>query len=203
MAQLLRVHPTHPQKRLLNLAVDAIRQGGLVVYPTDATYAVGCHIGDKSALERIVRLRRLSDKHQFTLMCRDLSELGTYARVDNASYRLLRRNTPGPFTFVLHATRDVPRRLVHQKRRTIGLRVPDHPIALELLELLGEPIMTTTLRLPEDEFPLQDAQEILERIGPTVDFVIDGGVCGVEPSTVVDLTSGVPEVTRQGVGILD
>jgi tRNA threonylcarbamoyl adenosine modification protein (Sua5/YciO/YrdC/YwlC family) len=203
MPQLLSVHPTHPQKRLLNLAADEIRRGGLVVYPTDTTYAIGCHIGDKGALERIVRLRRLRDDHQFTLMCRDLSDLGTYARVDNASYRLLRRYTPGPFTFVLQATREVPRRLVHPKRRTIGLRVPANQIARELLETLAEPLMTTTLRLPEDEFPLQEASQILEKVGRLVDVVIDGGMGGLDPSTIVDLTESVAQVTRQGVGVFD
>jgi tRNA threonylcarbamoyl adenosine modification protein (Sua5/YciO/YrdC/YwlC family) len=203
MTQLLTVHPTHPQKRLLSLAADEIRRGVLVVYPTDTTYALGCHIGDKGALERIIRLRRLGDRHQFTLMCRDLSDLGTYARVDNASYRLLRRYTPGPFTFVLQATREVPRRLVHPKRRSIGLRVPSNQIARDLLEVLQEPIMTSTLRLPGDEDPMQEAAEILERVNSQVDVVIDGGMCGLEPSTIVDLTGGGAHVIRQGVGIFE
>lgn len=203
MSQLLSVHPQNPQQRKLQLAVNALAEGGLVVYPTDTAYAIGCHIGDKSALERIMALRRLDKRHQFTLACSDLRELGVYARVDNANYRLLKRVTPGPFTFVLRATRDVPKRLIHAKRRTIGLRVPDHPIAAQLLALMGEPIMTTTLRLADEEHPLTDAQEIHERLGSQVDVVLDGGICGVELSTVVDLTGPNPEIIRQGKGELE
>ena len=203
MSQLLNVHPENPQRRLVQLAVDALQAGGLVVYPTDTTYALGCHIGDKSALERIIALRRLHKSHQFTLACRDLSELGTYARVDNSSYRLLKRATPGPFTFVLKATKEVPKRLVHVKRRTIGIRVPDHPIAMLLLEMMGEPIMTTTLRIPGASEPYREAQDIYTDIGNRVDVVIDGGPCGVEVSTVVDLTGPQPEVVRAGIGELD
>lgn len=200
MTQILRVHATHPQPRLMNQAAQILLKGGLVVYPTDTTYALACHIGDKSALDRLVALRRLSRRHQFTLACRDLSELGTYARVDNSSYRLLRRSTPGPYTFVLPATREVPKRLIHERKRTIGIRVPDHPVALALLEAMGEPLMTTTLRLPEDEDPLTDADDILEKVGHQVDLILDAGVCGTEPSTVVDLCSGVPDVVRAGKG---
>lgn len=203
MSQLLSVHPQNPQQRKLQLAVNALAEGGLVVYPTDTAYAIGCHIGDKSALERIMALRRLDKRHQFTLACSDLRELGVYARVDNANYRLLKRVTPGPFTFVLRATRDVPKRLIHAKRRTIGLRVPDHPIAAQLLALMGEPIMTTTLRLADEEHPLTDAQVIHERLGSQVDVVLDGGICGVELSTVVDLTGPNPEIIRQGKGELE
>ncbi len=203
MSQLLSVHPQNPQQRKLQLAVNALAEGGLVVYPTDTAYAIGCHIGDKSALERIMALRRLDKRHQFTLACSDLRELGVYARVDNANYRLLKRVTPGPFTFVLRATRDVPKRLIHAKRRTIGLRVPDHPIAAQLLALMGEPIMTTTLRLADEEHPLTDAQVIHERLGSQVDVVLDGGICGVELSTVVDLTGPNPEIIRQGKGKLE
>jgi len=203
VSQLLNVHPENPQRRLVQLAVDALQAGGLVVYPTDTTYALGCHIGDKSALERIIALRRLHKSHQFTLACRDLSELGTYARVDNSSYRLLKRATPGPFTFVLKATKEVPKRLVHVKRRTIGIRVPDHPIAMLLLEMMGEPIMTTTLRIPGASEPYREAQDIYTDIGNRVDVVIDGGPCGVEVSTVVDLTGPQPEVVRAGIGELD
>lgn len=202
MSQLLTVHPLNPQKRLLQIAVDTLHAGGLVVYPTDTAYAVGCHIGDKNALERIVALRRLDKKHQFTLACSDLSELGTYAAVDNINYRLLKRLTPGPFTFVLRATREVPKRLIDTKRRTIGIRVPDHPIAQQLLSLMGEPIMTTTLRLDGEEAPFTDAEEIHREIGKQVDVVIDGGTCSVEPSTVVDLTTHSPEILRQGKGDL-
>ena len=203
MSQLLTVHPLNPQKRLLQIAVDALHAGGLVVYPTDTAYAVGCHIGDKNALERIVALRRLDKKHQFTLACSDLSELGTYAVVDNINYRLLKRVTPGPFTFVLRATREVPKRLIDTKRRTIGIRVPDHPIAQQLLALMGEPIMTTTLRLAGEEDPFTDATEIHSEIGKQVDVVLDGGICSVEPSTVVDLTTPSPEILRQGKGDLE
>ena len=202
MSQLLAVHPQNPQKRLVQIAVDALVAGGLVVYPTDTAYAIGCHIGDKGALERIVALRRLDKRHQFTLACSDLRELGTYATVDNINYRLLKRVTPGPFTFVLRATREVPKRLVNAKRRTIGIRVPDHPIAQQLLELMGEPIMTTTLRLAGEEDPFTSAEEIYAEIGKQVDVVLDGGPCGVELSTVVDLTTPSPEILRQGKGEL-
>jgi tRNA threonylcarbamoyl adenosine modification protein (Sua5/YciO/YrdC/YwlC family) len=188
---------------MLKVAVDVLAAGGIVVYPTDTTYAVACHIGDKKALDRIIALRRLSKRHKFTLACRDLSELGMYARVDNVGYRLLKRYTPGPFTFVLRATREVPRRLLDQKRRTIGIRVPDNAVAQGLLGVMAAPLMSTTLRLPDAEFPLTDAQEILARVGKLVDVVLDGGPCGVEGSTVVDLTSPMPEILRQGVGVLE
>ncbi len=201
--QILAVHPTHPQVRLLRQAVDVLQRGGLIVYPTDTTYALGCHIGDKHALERLVALRKLPKRHQFTLACRDLSELGTYARVDNAEYRILKRFTPGPFTWVLKATKQVPKRLVHEKRRTIGLRVPGHPIVQALLELLGEPIMTTSARLPEQTEAFTEAVDLAEAFGKQVDLVIDGGPCGDEPSTMVDLTTHIPEVMRQGVGDLE
>ena len=203
MSQRLKIHPVNPQRRLLQQAADALRSGGLVVYPTDTAYALGCHIGDKNALERVVALRRLPKNHQFTLACRDLSELGVYARVDNASYRLLKRATPGPFTFILRASKEVPKRLIHAKRRTIGIRVPDHPVAAMLLELLGEPIMTTSLRLPGDDEPLTDPDEIYAAVGKRVDVILDSGACGSEASTVVDLTDSVPEIVRQGVGELD
>jgi len=203
VSQLLNVHPDNPQRRLIQLAVNALQDGGLVVYPTDTTYALGCHIGDKSALERIVALRRLHKSHQFTLACRDLSELGTYARVDNSSYRLLKRATPGPFTFVLKATKEVPKRLVHMKRRTIGIRVPDHPIAQLLLEMMGEPIMTTTFRMPDATEPHREAAEIYAEAGNRVDVVVDGGPCDVEASTVIDLTGTHPQVVRVGKGELD
>ena len=203
MTQLLNVHPDNPQRRLLQIAVDALHGGGLVVYPTETVYALACHIGDKSALARIVALRRLSKHHQFTLACRDLSEIGTYARVDNSAYRLLKRYTPGPFTFVLRATREVPKRLVHEKRRTIGVRVPEHNIAQDLLELMGEPLMTTTVRLPDDEYPLTDAQDIYDRLKRQVDVILDGGACGLETSTVVDLTDTPPTILREGKGSIE
>ena len=202
MTQIFEIHPTHPQQRLLRQVIDVLNRGGLVVYPTDTTYALGCHIGDKSALERLIKLRRLSKRHQFTLACRDLSELGTYARVDNTEYRILKRFTPGPFTWVLKATRQVPKRLVHEKRRTIGMRVPAHPIAQAMLQMMDEPIMTTSARLPEQDDVYTDARDIWDALGNQVELVIDGGACGVEPSTMVDLTTHVPEIVRQGAGDL-
>lgn len=200
MSQFFSVHPTHPQQRLLSQAAEIVARGGLVVYPTDTTYALGCHIGDKNALERVRKIRRLDKNHDLTLICRDLSVLGTYARVDNVAYRILKRLTPGPYTFLLPATREVPRRLVHPKKKTIGLRVPDNPIALGLLDALGEPMMTTTMQLPGDELPLADPEEIRERLEHQVDLVIDGGIGGIEPTTVVDLTVSGGEVVRQGAG---
>jgi tRNA threonylcarbamoyl adenosine modification protein (Sua5/YciO/YrdC/YwlC family) len=203
LSQYFSIHPTHPQQRLLAQAAGIVADGGLVVYPTDTTYALGCHIGDKAALDRIRRIRRLDANHDLTLLCRDLSDLGTYARVDNAAYRILKRLTPGPFTFLLPATREVPRRLVHPKKRTIGLRVPDHPIARGLLDALGEPMMTTTMNLPGEDLPLSDPEEIRERLEHSVDLVIDGGICGVEPTTVVDLTVPGGRVVRQGAGVYE
>lgn len=203
MSQYFVVHPTHPQRRLLVTAAQIVSAGGLVVYPTDTAYALGCHIGDKQSLERIRRIRRLDKHHHFTLMCRDLSEISLYARVSDANYRILKHLTPGPFTFLLPATREVPRRLVHPKRRTIGLRVPQNAIALELLAVLDEPMMTTTMRLPGQEQPLSDPELIRERLEYEVDLIIDGGPGGTEPTTVVDLTGAVPEVIRQGVGVFE
>lgn len=203
MAQFFRIHPENPQARLINQAAEIIRQGGLVVYPTDSAYALGCHIGDKDALERIRSLRKLDKDHNFTLMCRDLSELATYARVSNQSFRLLKKNTPGPYTFILEATSEVPRRLLHPKRKTIGLRVPDNAITLALLTELAEPLMTSSLLLPGDEYPLSDPYEIREQLEHHVDLVIDGGFCGLEPTTVIDLTGDAPELIRQGKGDFD
>jgi tRNA threonylcarbamoyl adenosine modification protein (Sua5/YciO/YrdC/YwlC family) len=200
MSQFFRIHPENPQARLLNGAVDMLRAGGLVVYPTDSCYALGCHLGDKEAMERIRRIRRVGDSHHFTLVCRDLSELATYARVDNSAYRLLRSFTPGPYTFILPATREVPRRLQHPRRKTIGLRVPDNVIAQGLLERLREPLISSTLLLPEDEMPMTDPNEIRERLEGQVDLVIDGGNCGLEPTSVVDLSNEVPRVVRRGRG---
>jgi len=200
LSQYFTIHPTHPQQRLLSHAAEIVAGGGLVVYPTDTTYAMGCHLGDKQALDRIRQLRRLDKHHHLTLMCRDLSELGAYARVDNASYRILKRLTPGPFTFLLPATREVPRRLIHPKKKTIGLRVPDNEIARGLLEALGEPMMTTTMRLPDDEFPMADPQDIREALENQVDLVIDGGSGALVPTTVVDLTVPGGEVIRSGLG---
>jgi tRNA threonylcarbamoyl adenosine modification protein (Sua5/YciO/YrdC/YwlC family) len=200
MAQYFAIHPTHPQPRLLKRAVDIVRAGGVIVYPTDSSYALGCHIGDKEAMERIRRIRRVDKNHNFTLVCRDLSEVAQYARVSNADYRLLKANTPGPYTFILQATREVPRRLQHPKRKTIGLRVPHHVIAQALLTELGEPLMSSTLLLPGEDLPLSDPDEIRARLEHDVDLVIDGGFCGLEPTTVVELEDGRATLTRQGKG---
>ena len=205
MTQLLEVHATHPQKRLLDMAAKALQQGQLVVYPTETSYAVACHIGDKSALERLVALRRLPKGHQFALICRDLSELGSYAKVENGVYRILKRNTPGPFTFVLPATKEVPKRLVHAKKKTIGLRVPEHPVAQGLLEVMGEPLLSTTLRLPdvaEEDGPLREPQDILRALAKRVDLILDCGTGASQSSTIVDFTGDEPEVSRQGLGVL-
>ena len=203
MSQYFVVHPSHPQRRLLRRAAEILEAGGLVVYPTDTTYALGCHIGDKAALDRIRQVRRLDKQHHLTLACRDLSEVSVYARVDNANYRVLRRLTPGPFTFLLQASREVPRRLVHPKRRTIGLRIPGNAIATGLLDTLGQPMMTTTMRLPGHDTALTDTGEIRDALEKAIDLVIDGGNCGLVPTTVVDLTGEAPAVTRQGLGVLD
>lgn len=200
MSQFFQVHPDNPQARLISRAVEIIRSGGVVAYPTDSAYALGCQLGDKSALERIRRIRRLDAAHNFTLVCRDLSELGTYARVDNSVYRLIRNYTPGPYTFILRATDEVPRRLLHPKRRTIGLRVPENRIALALLEALGEPLMSVTLILPGDELPLTDPEMIRERLQHDIDLVIDGGICGAEPTSIIDLADATPVVVREGRG---
>jgi tRNA threonylcarbamoyl adenosine modification protein (Sua5/YciO/YrdC/YwlC family) len=188
--------------RLLKVAARALHQGELVAYPSDTTYAIACHVGDKAAMERLIQLRQLEKNHQFTLACRDLSELSTYARVGNADYRLLKRNTPGPFTFILPASKEVPKRLVHPKKRTIGLHIPDHPVAQGLLEALQEPMLTSTLRLPDDETCLQGGDEIATRLNKQIAVVLDSGPCGIEPSTVVDLTQGEVEIVRQGIGEL-
>lgn len=200
MAQFFQIHPDNPQDRLIRQAADIIRRGGIIAYPTDSAYALGCHIGDKMALDRIRLMRRLDKHHNFTLMCRDLSELATYARVDNQVFRLLKNHTPGPFTFILPGTSEVPRRLMHPKRKTIGLRVPDNRIALALMEELGEPLMSSSLLLPDDTMPQSDPIDIRERLEHQIELVIDGGNCGLEPTTVVDLTGASPEVIRQGKG---
>lgn len=200
MAQFFQIHAENPQHRLIVQAADIIRKGGVVVYPTDSAYALGCHIGDKDALERIRTLRKLDKNHNFTLMCRDLSEIATYARVDNQAYRLIKNHTPGAYTFILEATADVPRRLMHPKRKTIGLRVPDNLIALALLEELGEPLMTSSLLLPGEEFPMTDPYDIRDILEHFVELVIDGGYCGLEPTTVIDLTDSTPQLVRQGKG---
>ncbi len=202
MSQFFRIHPDNPQARLIHQAVDIIRKGGVIAYPTDSAYALGCHIGDKRALERICAIRRLDSNHNFTLICRDLSDLGVYAKVNNSAYRLIKAATPGPYTFILQATREVPRRLVHPKRKTIGLRVPANAICMDLLAQLGEPMMTTTLILPGDQYPLTDPSEIREMLEHQVDLIIDGGFGGLESTTVVNLEEQIPEIVREGCGDL-
>ncbi len=200
MSQFYQIHPDNPQARLIRNAADIVRGGGVVVYPTDSAYALGCHIGDKNALDRIRRIRKLDDRHNFTLVCSDLSEIATYAKVDNAAYRLLRHCTPGPYTFILKATSEVPRRLMHPKRKTVGLRVPDNRIAAALLADLGEPLMSVTLIMPGEEYPMIDPYDIRDTLQHEVDLVIDGGYCGMEPTTVVDLADDTPMVLRVGKG---
>ena len=200
MTEFVEVHPKNPQRRLVAVAAAAIRAGGVIVYPTDSCYALGCALGDKAAMERIGRLREIDRKHHFTLVCRDLSEIARYARVENWQYRLLKACTPGPYTFILPATREVPRRLQNEKRRTIGLRVPDHPVPLMLLEELGEPLMSSTLLLPGEPYPLTDARDIEARLEGRVELLLDGGNCGMEPTTVVDLADGAAAVVRVGRG---
>ncbi len=200
MSQLFQIHPDNPQKRLIQQAVAIIRKGGLVVYPTDCAYAIGCHLGDKNAVDRIKRIRELDDKHNFTLVCQDLSEIGTYAKVNNQQYRILKTYTPGAYTFILRATSEVPRRLLHPKRKTIGLRIPDSNIALELMRELGEPIMSTSLILPNETEPLTDPYEIRDILQHQVDLVIDGGYCGMEATSVINLVEDVPEIIRTGAG---
>jgi len=201
LAQFFQIHPDNPQVRLIRQAVDIVQKGGLIAYPTDSAYALGCHIGDRMALDRIVAIRRLDKHHNFTLMCRDLSELATYAKVDNFMFRLMKNYTPGPFTFILEATSEVPRRLKHPKRKTIGIRVPDNAITLAMLGELGEPIMSSTLLLPGDELPMTDPYDIRDTLEHELELVIDGGFCGLEPTTVVDLTGDAPVIVRQGCGV--
>jgi tRNA threonylcarbamoyl adenosine modification protein (Sua5/YciO/YrdC/YwlC family) len=200
MARMVEIHPKNPQQRLIAEVIDIIRDGGLIAYPTDSSYALGCTIGNKHALERIQRIRKTDKEHNFTLVCSDLSEISLFARVENWAYRLIKSLTPGPYTFILPATREVPKRLQHPKRRTIGIRVPDHAIVRAMLDTLGEPIMSTTLQLPDDDLPLTDVYEIDERIGNQIDLIIDGGPTGIEPTTVIDLSNGSVEVLRLGRG---
>lgn len=200
MSQFFQIHPDNPQVRLVRGAVEILRDGGLIIYPTDSSYALGCCMGNKEAQERIRTIRRVDDRHDFTLVCRDLTDISTYAKVDNVAYRLLKGLTPGPYTFLLLATREVPRRLQNPKRKTIGLRVPDNVITQALLAELGEPLMSSTLQLPGEEMPLTDPHEMRDLLGHAVDLIIDGGHCGFDASTVVDLTGPVPEVVRVGKG---
>ena len=200
MNDFLTIHPENPQSRFLNQAADIVRRGGIIAYPTDSGYALGCHIGDKNALERIRAIRKLDAKHNFTLVCRDLSELAVYAKVDNVAYRILRSHTPGPYTFVLQASSEVPRRLKHPKRKTIGIRVPDNLIAQGLLAALDEPLMSVTLIMPGESLPLLDPYEMRDLLGYQLELVIDGGFCGMEPTSVVDLSTEIVEVLREGAG---
>lgn len=200
MAEYLEIHPKNPQARLIRQAADIVREGGVIAYPTDSCYALGCHVGDADALERIRRIRQADKNHHFTLVCRDLSEIARYARVDTPVFRLLKAHTPGPFTFLLPATRETPKRLQHPKRRTIGIRVPEHPVPHLLLAELGEPLMSSTLLMPGDDTPLTDAGQIRERLDGALDAILDGGHCGIEPTTVVDLAVSPPVILRQGKG---
>lgn len=203
MAQFFSIHTDTPHIRLIRQAVTIVRSGGIIVYPTDSCYALGCHIGDKDAMTRIRAIRQVDERHHFTLVCRNLAEIATYAKVDNSQYRLLKATTPGSYTFILQATREVPRRLQHPKRSTIGLRIPDHPVAHALLEELGEPLLSSTLILPDDELPLNDAGEIRERLEHQVELVMDAGSCGVDMTSVIDLTTDVPALVRPGKGDLE
>jgi tRNA threonylcarbamoyl adenosine modification protein (Sua5/YciO/YrdC/YwlC family) len=200
VAKLIEIHPTDPQPRRVKSIVEIIRGGGLIAYPTDSSYAFGCHIGDKKAIDRIHRIRKTSKKHNFTLVCADLKEISVYARVDNWAYRMIKSLTPGPYTFVLPATREVPKRLQNPKRRTIGLRVPDHALVRAMLKELGEPIMSSTLLLPGDDMPLTDPEEIESRIGHQIEAIIDAGPTGIEPTTVIDLSNDSLEILRVGRG---
>lgn len=200
MARIIEIHPRDPQPRRIAEIVATIRNGGLIAYPTDSSYALGCHIGDKHAMDRIRAIRKADKSHNFTLVCSDLSEISLYAKVDNWAYRLVRSLTPGPYTIILQATREVPKRLQNPKRRTIGLRVPDHAIVKAILESLGEPIMSSTLTLPGDDMPLTDPNDIEERIGSQIDLIVDGGSVGIEPTSVIDLSGGSVEVLRKGRG---
>lgn len=200
MAQYFVIHPVNPQPRLIRQAAQIVREGGVIVYPTDSCYALGCHIGDKAAMERLRRIRQVDERHHFSLVCRDLSEIATYARVDNRQYRLLKAATPGCYAFILEATREVPKRLQHPSRRTIGLRIPDHPVVRALLAELNEPLLSSTLTLPGDDAPLNDADEIRERLEHQVDLILDAGSCGIEPTTIVNLTGPEPVIEREGKG---
>ena len=202
MARLVNIHPDSPQPRLLVQAAEFIREGALVALPTDSCYALACHLGDKDALDRIRQIRQIDDRHHLTLMCRDLSEIANYARVDNTQYRLLKATTPGSYVFILEGSKELPRRVMHPKRKTMGLRIPDHPVALALLAELGEPLLTTTLQLPGDEAPLTEGWEIQDRLDDQIDLILDAGYCGTEPTTVIDLSSGTPELVRAGRGPL-
>lgn len=202
MTRLVAIHPDNPQPRLLVQAAEFVREGALVALPTDSCYALGCRLGDKEALDRIRSIRQMDERHHLTLMVRDLSQIATYARVDNTQYRLLKAATPGSYVFILEGSKELPRRVLHPKRKTIGLRIPDHPVALALLEELGEPLLTCTLQLPGDEAPLTEGWEIQDRLDGQVDWILDAGYCGTEPTTVIDLTEAAPQLVRAGRGPL-
>lgn len=202
MAQFFSIHPDNPQLRLIRQAAAIVRAGGVIVYPTDSCYALGGQLGEKDVMTRIRAIRQVDDQHHFTLMCRDLAEISHYAKIDNSQYRLLKATTPGTYTFIFQATREVPRRLQHPKRNTIGLRIPNHAVVQALLAELNEPLLSSTLILPGDEFPLNDAEEIRNRLEHQVELVLDSGACGLEMSTVIDLTGGAPTLIRQGKGSL-
>ena len=203
MAQFFSLHPEQPQARLIRQAAEIIRAGGVVALPTDSAYALACQVGDAALLDRVRRIRGVDDRHHFSLLCRDLSEIGTYARVDNSQYRLLKATTPGPYTFILEGTKELPRRVLHPKRKTIGLRVPEHAVVSALLAELDGPMLSSTLILAGEELPMTDAEEIRDRLGKLVDLVIEAGYCGPEATTVIDLTSGSPELIRAGRGPLE
>jgi tRNA threonylcarbamoyl adenosine modification protein (Sua5/YciO/YrdC/YwlC family) len=203
MSQFFSIHPDNPQQRLVRQAVEIINSGGVIAYPTDSAYALGCHMGDKKAMDRIRRIRLLEDRHNFTLVCRDLSEISTYAKFDNAVYRLLKAHTPGAYTFILPATSEVPKRLMQAKRKTIGIRVPENPIAQSLLDELGEPLMSATLIMPGEELPLTDPWEMREMLEHEVDLVIDGGFCGFEATSVIAFEDDMPVVVREGKGSIE
>jgi len=200
MTEQISIHPVNPEPRKVQRVADVIRRGGLVVYPTDSCYAFGFHMGDKAPIKEIQRIRQTDKKHNFTLVCRDLSEIAAYAKVNNWCYRSLKAHTPGPYTFILQATRDVPRRLQNEKRKTVGIRIPEHPITQALLEELGEPIMSSTLLMPGDELPMTDCDEMAHRLRGEVDLIVAGGSCGIEPTTVIDLTGSFPLILREGKG---
>ncbi|MAR32127.1 MAG: threonylcarbamoyl-AMP synthase [Porticoccaceae bacterium] len=200
MGHYISIHPQNPQARLINQAAEILNDGGILVYPTDSVYGIGCKIGDKRALERIRKIRNLNKDHNFTLLCRDISEVAVYAKLNNSNFRILKTFTPGPFTFVLAASSELPRRLLHPKRKTVGVRIPDNLVIQALMNALSGPVINMTFTLPDDEFGLSDAYEIKQRVGAQVDAIIDGGYCGILPSTVVDLTDDIPTLVRQGLG---
>jgi len=200
MGHYISIHPQNPQARLINQAAEILNDGGILVYPTDSVYGIGCKIGDKRALERIRKIRNLDKDHNFTLLCRNISEVAVYAKLNNSNFRTLKTFTPGPFTFVLAASSELPRRLLHPKRKTVGVRIPDNLVIQALMNALSGPVINMTFTLPDDEFGLSDAYEIKQRVGAQVDAIIDGGYCGILPSTVVDLTDDIPTLVRQGLG---